>query len=470
MEVIQCLTKLVLTIYIFKCFGFLLGPVITLLALLTFKYSIKIIFGLEELSAFDKFYLGTTHKDTFEVLGLLSFETFDADLLYKIAVEKVVTKIKKLRMRVVKRMGNYYWKEVSIEEAKSRVTIINNLNINNDEELHKYLSQEVNIHINSFEELPYQVKIIPYAKPTGNTAGAVVIKFDHVVGDGLGMVSTILCTADNYDPNMFPSVMKNLKVKWYHKILDVLSLLYYGPMIIFTFMLGESKKSPFKFPPTGMTKFSISKEYNIEKFNKVKKELNLSFNDVITCCLSSTVKRIYDKFGDEFADSTKFNCFIPVGRKGVPNNINEIELGNDLFIVLAKIPLIRDVKKESHIIVKNLKQLVRSSGYFSATLSLLKIAAEYLPLNLYKLINKYVIEDVDMLFSNVPGPTTPVYYGGCKVTSIVPIISTNQVRDFFLIYSYNKTFLVKFAVDIDCRVDQNEFLKILDEEFVKLTM
>lgn len=64
--------------------------------------------------------------------------------------------------------------------------------------------------------------------------------------------------------------------------------------------------------------------------------------------------------------------------------------------------------------------------------------------------------------SNVPGPTVPLYYSGCKLTRMAAIVSTGRARSFLPLVSYNKQFSFLYSVDSDCGIDSKEFLEIID--------
>ena len=66
------------------------------------------------------------------------------------------------------------------------------------------------------------------------------------------------------------------------------------------------------------------------------------------------------------------------------------------------------------------------------------------------------------------GPTVPLFYSGFKCTNMIPMTTTLRYRAFTPVCSYNKQFRFVMSVDKDSKIDNKEFLKIVDEEIENL--
>src|SRR5690349_19943356 len=97
------------------------------------------------------------------------------------------------------------------------------------------MDDNINIHFDILEELPGKGKIIQCE----NNEGFFIFKFDHVLSDGLGVISTICCLAYNYDVTIFPPIMRKLKFQWYHQILDLLFFTVYGFKVVSSILFSS---------------------------------------------------------------------------------------------------------------------------------------------------------------------------------------------------------------------------------------
>jgi hypothetical protein len=61
--------------------------------------------------------------------------------------------------------------------------------------------------------------------------------------------------------------------------------------------------------------------------------------------------------------------------------------------------------------------------------------------------NDKVMNNFDFITSNLPGPVEELYYGGCKLTSIIGLPNIKKIMLFILITSYNKQFRITCAAN-----------------------
>jgi hypothetical protein len=96
------------------------------------------------------------------------------------------------------------------------------------------------------------------------------------------------------------------------------------------------------------------------------------------------------------------------------------------------------------------------------------IMNEYLPFPIVTSERDKFLQRFDILLSNIPGPTIPLYFDGFKINSIVPFMTNYRFNCFFTISSYNKQFRISAAVDKGLSFDLKGFINSFDEELMKL--
>lgn len=461
--------KIILLIFFIYYYGFLSGSLIHFLIFLLYKYSLHKILNLEMLGAIDRCFIGSNNKERFNIVAVATFENFNAEKIRELTLERAVRKIPKFRKKLIHKFGNFFWTDATYEEASERVVIINNEKFKNDEDVFKLAEDEINLHINSLEELPYLIKLFPHHN---KNSGTVIFKFDHVFSDGLGIISTICSLADNYDRNIFPSIMRSFKFRWYHDIIDWLSFIYFGPMVVFSMFSGGETNSPLRINEysSGVCRFTTSKIYDLEKTKNFCRDFNISFNDYVMCIISKAVKNWKDYFEKNSQNSKKyenfenFSCFIPIGRKGIPKDTKDLQINNEVYGIYIRIPLIDNFIGEYKKIVEVLRNSLKSLGFVSAATRFCRIGVSLLPRDFQLYLGEKFLNNVDLIVSNVPGPTEPLYYAGCKLKMIAPIISTRNARAFLPIISYNKQFRFIMSVDVESKIDDNMFMNFIEKE------
>jgi hypothetical protein len=219
---------------------------------------------------------------------------------------------------------------------------------------------------------------------------------------------------------------------------------------------------------TGESLIVFSKVHDIDKLAPLRKELQISFNDIVMCVLSKAFNRASQKFGDKYKNKKDFRALIPVGRKEVPRNISDIRLNNEVSTLFIRIPLIDDIRTEHKKVTKVLHGSIKNSGYSSAGCIFAALAVEFLPRSIQEPLADFFTDNIDMTVSNMPGPSVPLFYSGYKCKGITPMTTTSRLRAFVPVYSYNKQFRFLMSVDKDSKIDNKEFLKIVDEEIENL--
>jgi hypothetical protein len=126
------------------------------------------------------------------------------------------------------------------------------------------------------------------------------------------MVALICALADDFKPDILPTIMKrdvNIITDLFYEILSF----FYIPYILYKVKTLKPASVPFLEDkrPLGQLKHTVSKAYNIKVFDSIRKhKLNISLNDMILTVISKSINQICKDMGKP--DISNFLTIIPV--------------------------------------------------------------------------------------------------------------------------------------------------------------
>jgi hypothetical protein len=471
MDELSFLLKAIFTYYLIVNYGVFFGLVLIYLFSQILRVIIKIVFKLERVNNLDIYFAGRTKREKFNLMGVFFFEDFNVEKIRQLIIEKAITKMKKLRKKLVYKFFGYFWKEVPLEEAIKRIKIIEKHNIKSDEDMMNYLQGEVNTHVDLMKDLAYEFQLIKYADDSGR--GAMVIKLDHTFSDGLGAISVTLFMADNYDPELFPPIMRNGgKLPWYQFIIDCVTFPYYGILIFYQMLFAPCPDTPLRLTKnsSGESNIILSKPFELKSFAQIRKNWKISFNDLIMCVIARVIKRLstLNKYSDIYQDLKNIKCAMLVGRKTVPDCVENIKINNEVNLIYYKLPLVDNIKTEHKKVAQETSNYLKNPSFWTAAITLANILAEYLPLKIIRLILDTFMKNVDLIISNVPGPTSTLYFAGSRLDKFISISSNSRARAFLLISSYDQKFNLLLSVEKESGIDKKELMDLFEEELAVL--
>jgi hypothetical protein len=448
--------------------GILLGLFLSFCLFFLYRFIIEKIYDIT-FSSIDQSLIGFTEDEKYNILVVLVIDDFNPEKLKELIIERGFKTLKKLRSKLIYKFYNYWWKEVSVEEASKRI-IISKTTIR-EEELNKYAEIEINKHLDIFNEIPCEFHLYKFEN---SSKGVLFVKMDHVISDGLGIFSFISCLADNYSPQLFPEFMRQKHYKFYQRITDIIQFPYYGIVNVLRVATAPEWPTLFRKPnvkATGTSKCSYSINYDMKDIEKKRKNMNMTFNNFIVSLVSYSINKLYKKMGIEDECPKWLNFVIPSGRTGIPKSIKDIELYNQSQGFLIQLPIIKDFDKESAFLSKTLTSNLRKQGLAAASQLTVRLLLEYLPLKLHNIFNLMAMKKIDMIVSNVPGPSTHLFYGGSKVLEIIPILNSGRLKTFVPVFCYCKKFRLVVAYDTSLKREPTELVQCIQdsmEEILKI--
>jgi len=467
-EYVITILKFSFCFIICKSYGIFFGGLICLLTFKSKRILTEKLFNLKHLGL-DKPLLGHNPAERYNIMVTLIIEDFDAQKLKTHIIENGIKNTTKLMSTLVYQFYDYYWKFE--KNPTKREKMIENTFIHteipSEENLLEYCQKEVQIHVDNFntEKFPYETHLIKFKN---STRGCFIFKCDHVLSDGMGLVAFICSLADNYSEDVFHPMMRSKKYSVWQEIFGVLLFPFYLIRSVFKIIvLNKIEKTRFKkrfdtkdCPHTGKTVFALSSQFHLSNFEKARKSLKISFNDMTVLVILKSFRK--------HLDVSTINFALPFGKTGIPKSVNDVEMKNQSAGIFQSFPLIDSIEAESSKISKILSRELKN--YFNVTSSnvLFSLIVEFLPSDVLIYISDQSIEKVDLIHSNVPGPIKELFYSGCKILDILPIISTGRIKAMLPVFSYNKKFRVAVAYDESVGLNPKDLVGTIENELEQI--
>ena len=457
--------KLLYFLLLFKNFRYIPTIFIFFLTIYIYHKIIYFIYNLTTLSGYDKVFLTTNPSQRYQITSVWHFlNDFDVEKYKKFLKERLISKNPKYHSRLVKKFMEYYWYvDPDLERTYNSVIKISP-KLKNFDECIEFLRKEINNRIDIFNEFPYELNMIPY----GENSGICIMKYDHLLTDGLGIVATLCLIADNFSNDTYPKVMKMMKEpNFLQKIYFYLVSPFFGFYNFWHLLLFKDRKCPFKANNKKLsddTIFVLSKKYKLKDFEKFRKENSVSFNDIMLASFSIAMNKIYKK-NDEYKNFKNIVIDLPVGRKKPPNKFEHLKITNEASGMFFDIPLINDIN-EIHEIKKKIRNNFKPEALFSLSL-LADIIGNIFDWHFLSKSNKNFNKRFDFMFTNVPGPAHQLIYYGIKVDDLYTFPTAGGGLPYICILSYNGYF--HFIVnsnknaDYDIQILLDEYEKALDK-------
>lgn len=463
----ECLVPIFIRIsffYLFNIkFSFLYAILLTYLLIRFYRYFMLKFFKLKSMTGVDLNFIAKNFKNRYQICSVMTFKNFNIQEMYKFLIENQIKKIPKFRYKLVKRFFEYYWKEYSIEESSKQIQIINP--IKDDNGIITHIQKELNNHINIFKDFPYKVHIAQLGNNIQDKKGVVFLIYDHILTDGLGLISTICSLSKNYTPEMFPKVMKNLRdPTFFEYCWCYFTYPFLGIYYAFYFLFTQRYNSPlYVKKPTGKTIVATSKkEYNLKDFEYVRKTCKISFNDLMVSVISMSMGDLIKmKEFNKFSNKKRMRFMLPLGRKKLPKDIYDLDLDNKANGVFCSISVLKELTKENF---TKINKEIRK--HFSFPIQFMYLKALYLsgyilswPISLF--FTDFVTRKIDLSFTNVPGPTKELIYGNsiCDKTFSIPF--AGKGIPFMPLVSYNGKFRFSIGMDEASLVKPQLFLDLM---------
>ena len=452
----------IILLYYFKI---ILSPLIFFATIYLYHQIIYYIFGLKALSGFDKIFLTTSPVGRYQITSLSRYnKNFDVDKFRKFLNERIVKLFPRYHSRLVKKNMEYFWYEdPDIEKACNKIVKLSP-RLKNFEEALDFIAKEINIHIDIFNDYPYELNMVPF----GEDEGICLFKYDHLLVDGLGIIASLCLAADNFSENTYPKIIKMMKEpNIFQTIYLYLVAPFYGLVNLIEFITYKERKCPFKAnkkPLSDDTIFVLSKNYYLKDFEKYRKNNKVSFNDIMLCSFSVAMSRVLKKY-DEYKNYKNLIIDLPVGRKKPENKVELMKINNEASGIIVDIPLIESIEDIDKI-KKSIRKNYKPEKIFAVAMCA-DILGNIFSWHIISYFAKLFTKRFDYMFTNVPGPAEKLYYHGIEVSDMYSFPSAGGGLPYVIILSYNNQFKIALNSNknSDCDIKEllDEYEKVLKQ-------
>ena len=79
----------------------------------------------------------------------------------------------------------------------------------------------------------------------------------------------------------------------------------------------------------------------------------------------------------------------------------------------------------------------------------------------------FYFRNVDLIVSNIPGPTREIKYSGSQIESLYPVITPGKGVPFFCVTSYNNKFVVTISISKKLSLDSKKIINQIDQKIIE---
>ena len=457
---LECLANMIKIFLVYKIlsyFGIILGIPLTYIIFTTYHFLMKKLLNLEYLS-FDKSLIGYCSRDQYNINLIMVFKgNFNPEEIKKAIEERLINQIPKLHSRVVYKFFNYYWKEFPPNEAIKQIFFTS---LKSKDEIENYLEKHLNFRINTLETFPFEIRIIEFNEKTDSISGAIHFKFDHILSDGLGLLSLCFCLCDDYSPEIYPKILRvKYTYSFIREILDTILFPLFSLYALFIVLTSSNERTEYKpmynYHHYGISRFQMSKWYPLNSMKKLRAKYSVSFN---TCVVGILLKA-----HKELLENIHFlNVIIPCGHTTLPLTVKDVKLKNLAQGFMMCLPCI-DNFNELTKLHKIINTHIFNTTITSIPIFAFRMMSEFLPAKILNFIGNNIIFKSDILISNIPGPESKLKVCGCEMIDCYPVVSPGRMKAFFTISSFNGYFRYIAAFDKSVKYNLKDLMFVINK-------
>lgn len=343
-------------------------------------------------------------------LGKIKTEVLREKYFY----EKAIKTHRRLRQIWVKFFGFWFFKDVPSIGAKMQVKKIEE-KVRCQEDINAYMAKSMVKEFDMSKPL-WEIHVI---EDYDENTSIVFFIMHHLIGDGMSMINLTAFMNDGHNPEM----IEHRSIPFIY--MYILPFLYI-PLGVYRFIVdsflvrGDKNMTPFHLKGGVQSKEKVyleSKYYELSDLRKCySKYENTKLNSYMFATVSVALSKYIEELGIPKEKHTHFSLSIPVNMKPPASSLEDVQFYNTCSIALANVPLSHDIS----LITKEVKKKLD----VSFTLQSLRLGvwmvsfSGSLPEVLYRLMSFENLSGLDMIISNTPGPTKPMFFADSEVYEI----------------------------------------------------
>ena len=315
---------------------------------------------------------------------------------------------------------------------------------------------------------------------------ALIIKVHHCMVDGVAgvqLVEALLGTspgAVESEPNPWqarpaPSRAELIMNEANHRVDGVRKLSRFMPRVRDNLQgLSSVLRSGMKpTPRTPFTQQDISPyrrfdwtSFGLDEVDAIRKALGGTINDVAVATTTGAVRRFLLRRGSDVDSMEGFRAVLPVNTRKAGRS----SVGNHVAMLLADLPVTeRNPLERLQKVIRVTTELKNESNQTEAAELIEEVAdltSKRLVSELYRAAMR--LRTYNLIITNVPGPTVPLYMLGAPVKAIYPMVPLMQNQNLGIaLFSYAGGLYWGFNADWESFPDVHEFVDDLRVSFAE---
>jgi hypothetical protein len=293
----------------------------------------------------------------------------------------------KFNYRIKQIMGDYYYEEMTMEEAKKMMFIkpeSDDKVLRNQQDIDDYIRDNMN------ERMPldgplvriyyqrYEPEEENKDRPEGEKVKALQLwKCHHAFCDGVSVTSMVLAASKEYNRSYF---LKSNDASFFEKLFLRCLTPFYIPKMIVQALLSRADSNSLvanKGPLTGKINISSAPPINLVALKVVTKKLKITVNDILLCALTTSLSKIFKENNEKVDNVTLM----------IPANIRfkfyaerkDVRLENKFAAIPLSVPITDTMEKAYGEIKRASAALKGSFGLIYAYYAISFWSAQILP-------------------------------------------------------------------------------------------
>lgn len=224
----------------------------------------------------------------------------------------------------------------------------------------------------------------------------VLLRLSHALADGVSNVKFLLYQfPDKVIPQKEPQ-----KFSTTNRLLFLVKAAFVTPKYLFELVLAPPDRSILHGPNlSGVKKIAWNEAFDLQLIKKIKSATGTTVNDVIMACLTSAMRKYFQKKGVE--NPVDVTASVPVD---VRPPSKELHFDNYFSFIFPKMAVATDGILEQLYETRARMNEIKVSGTPFITAGIISISQGIFPQFLNTYSNKVLCDKTSCLFSNLPGP------------------------------------------------------------------
>lgn len=364
------------------------------------------LFGYEPVSGNDGIWMLDSATNKMYVTSCAIYERCGPEPIRNSMIYRSLDLDARSKMVLKKWLGIYYWVKDSKFDVNNHFKVLDK-ELKTKDDLAKVLSELSTQDMDPSRPLWEMYFIEKYLEDRSVT----ILKFHHVMADGLAIVSMTGSSSDPEFPPVYPSLPK---ISTFMRLVGFTCGLILFPFTVISKLSWKADSNCLHGKPlTGRKNIYFTDALDLTHIKTFCKQRSITINDYYTACIIRALNLYTQKYHNQSLGSCI--SYIPYSLRNLPKT-GGIPLSNDFSALIVKMPadsphILEDCKKLFN-------KLKNSFEPFTILLQMRALALIIPRVISIPLLN-FCASKATFLFSNVPGPSNTLYYNKVRLFHLI---------------------------------------------------